>query len=61
MNLTSPLVIFSLGMLAVLVTFLLLYVINANIIYNRYTGNLSQSATYEFRNKIKQPFYEQDT
>ena len=61
MDLTSPVSIFGLGMIIVLVTFLILYVVNANVVYNNYTGNLSQSSTYEFRNKVKQPFYEQDT
>lgn len=56
----SPLAIFSFAILAVIVIYFIFYTLNSYLLFRKYTGNLSQAATYEFRNKVKQPFPEQD-
>jgi hypothetical protein len=56
----SPFAIVSFAILAVIVIYLIMYGLNSFLIFRKYTGNLSQASTYEFRNKVKQPFQEQD-
>lgn len=56
----SPLGIFTITILIAFILYVIIYALNSYLIFSKYTGNLSQAATFEFRNKVKQPFPEQD-
>jgi hypothetical protein len=48
------------GGLVVLVGFLLFSFLNQSIFFRKRHSSVSRLSTYEFRNKVKQPFFEQD-
>jgi hypothetical protein len=48
------------GGLVVLVGFLVISYLNQTVFFKKGPASLSSAATYEFRNKVKQPFLEQD-
>ena len=60
MNLGSPLGLIIVGVIAVIIFYFIINGINLSYLYTTTPPFLEQSSTYEFRNKIKQPFYQQD-
>jgi hypothetical protein len=59
-SLSSPLGLIVISLVVVVVFYFAVYGINISYLYTTAPPFLEQSATYEFRNKVKQPFYQQD-
>lgn len=60
LSLSSPLGLIIISIVVVIVFYFAVYGINSSYLYTTAPPFLEQSSTYEFRNKVKQPFYEQD-
>jgi hypothetical protein len=56
----STLTLLIIGAIVILVGFLIISYLNQTVFFKKGPSSVSLSSTYEFRNKIKQPFPEQD-
>jgi len=60
LSLNTPLGIIVVGIIILVVLYYVISSISSSYLYTTNPPFLEQRATYEFRNKIKQPFYTQD-